>query len=754
MALLLSLAPGRPLALVRTQDRDPEGAGSGSGSQPGPLPPCPVPCNCSFSRFPSFPTPLLTVDCAGAGLSDFPPDTPDATQALLLSNNRMRNLSSLPPLPSLRWLDLSHNRISYLDNHWVFEHMALLTHFDLRGNALRRLQHGSFSGLKSLDVLDLSGNHIKNVELHAFGGLNHLSVLRLGYNELYELKRPWLLSVTSLRELYVPGNYISVIEGNTFDRITSLLHVDLSDNALRRVSENGFLGLHRVKVLNMSENDLVSIPTRELQRLSSLDILLLDGIKVATLREGDFRDMNVSSVSLSFLPRLSVVHRGAFSNMSQLRTLQLHDNPQLLFIHPHAFRATPLLHRLFLHNNQLITLSASVRDSLPRLDELHLYHNPLHCDCNIFWLKREMAAAYVSSSSASSASSATAVNGSSRGGDSFIKDPDKLVCSSPAASSDELLERVPLQRLSPVCPPTTLPFFSDTRNVSIGDDLVLECQAIGVPEPVLSWTLPDGQSGVVEGGGGGSGSADTPRVEVSADRTVVTVRGVQLSDQGTYACRANNSIGYDISSTAVVVLNKDLRLSVTDYASDYITVAWVGSIPRPQMSHFQILYRQSSGGGKGAGAGAEEAEEEWERVYLHGGMHRCTLAGLQPLTSYEICLVYRGTYSVQCRNFTTERRKVALAQPAITRVNVTRVVASVCAVAGVLVVLCAVRVVTRRLRRRKDYQDPLRGGCGGGGGGSGGEMDKIPLEPIDQRGGAPGTPLCSSRTALLPHSQI
>ena len=706
--LLLSLAPDRAPALVRTgQDGwDPAEAEAGQGR--GGMPPCPAPCSCSFARFPpAFPAaPLFTVNCTGAGLSDFPPDTPNTTEALLLAHNRMLNLSSLPPLPSLRLLDLSHNRISYLDNHWVFEHMALLAHFSLRGNALRKLQHGSFSGLKSLDVLDLSDNSIRTVELHAFGGLNHLSVLRLGNNELYELKRPWLLSMTSLRELYVQGNHLSVIEGNTFDKITSLLHLDLSGNALQKVSENGFLGLQRVKVLNMSENEFVTIPTQELRRLSSLDILLLDGIKIPTLREGDFEDMNVSSLSLSFLPNLVVVHKGAFSNLTQLRTLQLHDNPKLLFIHPHAFRGVPLLHRLFVHNNQLITLSSSIREALPLLDELHLYHNPLHCDCNIFWLKREMVAVYVS------------VNGSE---DSYIKDSDKLMCRSPAASTNMLLAQVPLQLLAPVCPPTTLPFFSDTHNVSIGDDLRLECQAIGVPEPALFWTLPDGQTV--------NGSTDTHGV-VSPDNTVITVRGVQTSDQGTYACRANNSIGYDISSTVVFVHNKDLRLSVTDFANDYITVAWVGSIPRLQMSHFQIFYRRNGGG------------EDYDKVYLHGGMHRCTLAGLLPMTSYEICIVYRETYNVQCRNFTTDH-KVALAQPAITRVNMTRVVASVCAVAGVVVVLCVVRVLTRRLRKRKDYQDPLR---------EGGEMDKIPLEPIDHR--APGTPLCSSRTALLPHSQI
>nr|KAG5706003.1 hypothetical protein BaRGS_028112 [Batillaria attramentaria] len=465
---------------------------------------------------------LFTVNCTNRGLKNFPTDTPNSTQVLLLSHNRMRNLSSLPALPHLRLLDLSHNEIGFLDNHWVFEHMELLKELNLCGNSLKILQHGSFSGLKSLEVLRLCDNSIRTIELHAFGGLNHLSVLHLEHNDLYELKRPWLLAMTSLRELHIRDNHISVIEERTFDKHSSLLHLDISDNGLRKVAENGFLGLSKVRFVNMSENDFVSIPTQELQRLVNLEILLLDGIKVKSLRPGDFTDMSVSSLSLSFLPRLQVVEN---------------------------------------------------------------------------------------------------------------------------------------------------------------------------------------------------------------------VRGVQPSDHGTYACKATSEIGYDISSTVVNVLNKELRLTVTDVANDYITVAWIGSIPITQMSNFQIFYRKSG-----------DSDKEYDKVYLHGSMHKCRLAGLMPMTSYEICIVYREMYNVQCRNFSTDH-KVALVHPAggITRVNLAGIMASVCSVVGVLIVLCMVRAVMRRVRKRKDYKDPL---CRDGGG----EMDKISLEPINSQ--APGTPLCSSRTALLPHSQI
>lgn len=735
---------------------------------------CPQACVCSETELPSvFRDVVFVMNCSTRGLKQFPADTPITTHVLDLSHNALRNLSRLPTLPHLLVLNLSHNDIAFVDNHWVFEHLQQLTELDLSHNALTTLQHGSFSGLHSLETLRLSHNNIRTVQLHAFGGLNNLHTLHLSYNDLYQLCRPWLLAMTSLRELYLDNNHISVLQERTLDKHSSLLHLDISHNGLKRVADGGFVGLTGVKVLNASDNELEVIPTVELQRMVSLDILLMDSIGVTRLRRGDLSHLSVSSLSLSFLPRLQVVHQDAFSNLTRLRTLQLHDNPNLIFIHPRAFQGVPLLHRVFVHNNQLVTLSAAIRDSLPMLDELHVYHNPLHCDCNILWLKRDLLAL-----NAPNHTDATHAD--------YIQEARLLTCKTPALSTKMQILQVPLQLLPPVCAPTALPLFPDKINVSLGDDVTLECHAIGVPEPTLTWITPAGRhvssitqsedrkqfSSITDTGRyvnstadsdnstfpvgresyttpAGSGSHTSPADIDShispigrdshtspfssdshtSDNTVLTLQGVQPKDQGTYVCQATNSIGTDSSSTVVYVQNKQLRLAVTDVANTYITVAWVGAVPLQQISDFQLYYRPSEG------------SRHYDKVYLHSSMHQCRLAGLTPMTSYEICIVYRDTFPVQCANFSTDHR-VALLDSGITRVNIAGVVASACFIVGITLVACVARAVVRKLRRRKDYKDPLRGSA---------DVDKIPLEPLHQ---PPGTPLCSSRTALLPHSQI
>ncbi|KAL8612024.1 hypothetical protein ACOMHN_045379 [Nucella lapillus] len=660
-------------------------------------PPCPPTCNCSLSHFPFFATSLFTVKCGEVEGVTWSVVTCNATRALLLSHSHVLHL-----------LDLSANTIACSDCRQFFQRMGLLIHLNLSRNAIQTLRNDTFSGLGDLEVLDLSFNSLSVIEPQAFRGLRQVSVLRLDHNQLFEVKRSWLTSLPWLHELYLQGNHLSDVAGYTFTHTQALLHLDLSSNALRTVSDNGFLGLGRVKTLNMSYTDLLIIPTQELQRLSSLAILLLDGIALTALQPGDFSQLAVSSLSLSFLPHLVMVRQGAFSNLTQLRTLQMHDNYQLRYIHPQAFAYVPLLHRLLLHNNQLVTLSAGVRDSLPSLDELHLYHNPLHCDCNLFWLRQDMLAAD------------DYVNGSV---DTYVRHWDRLLCSSPDAASRADLKHVALHLLPPSCSPTSLPFFADTYHVTVGDEVLLRCQALGVPQPSLSWVLPGGR--VV------NGSTDSRHV-VSLDSSAITIPGVRLRDQGTYSCRADNALGFDTSSTVVHVHNKDLRLSMAASSSTTVTVTWTGSVPRHQMWHYHLQYWQS---------GADNASQ---RLELDSRGTNCTLRALRPLTAYHVCVVFREAFTVHCLNVSTARH-VLLAQPSRSLGTVSSTAVSVCVVIVLVVTLYAARVVKRRRRRRQKSKDSDSLA-------EDKEMDRILLEPIDQR--VPDSPQCTPRTALLPKSYV
>ncbi|XP_041348072.1 leucine-rich repeat neuronal protein 1-like [Gigantopelta aegis] len=662
---------------------------------------CPERCICSEATFANFNGHLQTVNCSKQGLREFPSDIPFRTEALILSKNMFQNLSSLPVLPHLRILDLSHNRIHSLDNRRIYDNIGRLQNLYLNGNAIRILQHGSFSGLKYLDVLDLSQNALQKIEIHAFGGLNHLQELNLNHNFLRELKRIWLLSVSSIIKLELAENFLYAIDKQVFDSLSNLVHLDLSANTIAKIDSEGFKGLHALKFLNLSHNNLKTVPS-SIMSIPELNILLLDFNNFNRIETNAFVNSNITEISLSFQPYLRVIEKGAFTNLPKLVTLQIHDNKKLIFIHPNTFINTSHIHQLFLHNNALMSLPMAVKNSLTDLNELHLYNNPLHCDCNVYWIKQELimfAEANIT--------------------DIYIKSSDKLLCDTPTSQFQVPLRQISVEQIPPLCPPTTLALFSDSLNLTIGDDLYLECQAIGVPEPQLYWLLPKGK--VL------NSSVENKRV-VLLDETAIFLSGLRQSDEGTYGCEAWNQMGYDVSSAQLHVMQKDLKLVPLRISKNFITVEWRGSIPRLHLQDFQLHYRESS-------------QSDSQTLYLNSAIHRCTIGGLKPLTTYEICIVYMHDYVVHCLNITTEHEITV--KKGITTITTPKIIAGVATVVGATLVLCFVIVFVRKFRKRKGYCEPPIE--------KGDTTAQIPLENLYQ----PSNPqLCSSRTALLPNSQI
>lgn len=76
---------------------------------------------------------------------------------LNLSSNEISNISKFVPLPSLRKLDLSKNRISYIE-HGVFIYTPELKQIDLSNNLLSTLKQSIFDHLVLLKQIDISNN--------------------------------------------------------------------------------------------------------------------------------------------------------------------------------------------------------------------------------------------------------------------------------------------------------------------------------------------------------------------------------------------------------------------------------------------------------------------------------------------------------------------------------------------------------------------------------------------------------------------
>jgi len=82
-------------------------------------------------------------------------------------------------------------------------------------------------------------------------------------------------------------------------------------------------------------------------------------------------------------------------------------------------------------------------------------------------------------------------------------------------------------------PPTVIRPPPATANLAEGETLVIECEAVGVPTPIIVWRLNWGHVG------------EPPRVSTTTDdgQGKITIRNVRKEDEGAYTCEALNNKG-------------------------------------------------------------------------------------------------------------------------------------------------------------------------------------------------------------------
>ncbi|KAM4748235.1 amphoterin-induced protein 2 [Rhinophrynus dorsalis] len=180
---------------------------------------------------------LLSISIFGSASGACPPACICASDIVSCTN---KNLSMVPRtiFKFVRRLDLSYNKIGFLDPDWfpvLFDklHALILSH-----NTVSSISTGSFSTIPNVRYLDLSSNHLRTLSNPVFQELKMLEVLLLYNNQIMHIDSGAFGGLHKLQKLYLSDNALTHFPMDLFvgrSKLTELVLLDISNNNLQTV---------------------------------------------------------------------------------------------------------------------------------------------------------------------------------------------------------------------------------------------------------------------------------------------------------------------------------------------------------------------------------------------------------------------------------------------------------------------------------------------------------------------------------------
>ncbi|NXQ34941.1 LFN1L protein, partial [Alaudala cheleensis] len=319
-------------------------------------------------------------------------------------------------------------------------------------------------------------------------------------------------------ELRLMDNFITVLRRRDFANMTQLIHLTLSRNTISQIMPLAFSDLRGLHALHLDSNRLTSIHDEHFKGLVNLRHLILSNNQLSFISPGSLDDFleTIEDLDLSY-NNLVDVPWGTVAKLSNVNTVSL-DHNLIEFVPEGIFSNLHKLARLDMTSNKLkkippdplfsrIPVYAKSKGSPLSSLVLSFGGNPLHCNCELVWLRR------------------------------LTREDDLETCASPPELTGKYFWSIREEEF--VCEPPMITHRTPRLAARPGRPASLKCKAVGDPEPYVRWIAPDGRL-----------VANTSRT-VSYRNGTLDILEASVGDQGTFTCIASNAAG---ESTAPVEL--------------------------------------------------------------------------------------------------------------------------------------------------------------------------------------------------------